>query len=172
MFYALLERDRLYQEDSSASLGENSPTEETAPEIPWTVDLNLVDNAEIQAINLQYRNRDEATDVLSFPVFEGVEGTDALSVFSQLPLRHLGDIVVSYEWAEQETRTLSGNETGLLTQRYLVERVIHGLLHLHGIHHDSMEEYHRVVALQQQLLEYVFSDVFPGESPLEKRLDT
>ena len=50
----------------------------------------FVDDAEIKELNAQWRNVDESTDVLSFPMREGEDP----KIAKQLPL---GDIVISIE---------------------------------------------------------------------------
>ena len=63
------------------------------------VSLTYVDNAEIKELNREYRGKDSATDVLSFPMFDteneeiyALDGTAA----------ELGDIVISLERAKEQ----------------------------------------------------------------------
>lgn len=86
------------------------------------VSLRVVDSKEIQTLNLQYRNMDKPTNVLSFPceLPEGVED----------PL--LGDVVICAEIVEQEA--VAANKE---TQAHWAHILIHGTLHLLG--HDHIE---------------------------------
>ena len=52
--------------------------------------VSLVDNKEIQALNAQFRKKDAPTDVLSFPVEDGLAPD----------VRLLGDVIISVEKAE------------------------------------------------------------------------
>lgn len=137
------------------------------PENPWIqasqlsgksvrFSLLLVTNAEIQTLNREFRDKDAATDVLTFSLLE--EAMDQ-SVLIQLPELHLGEIYVSLEWAKQETckeieadlsKSLHFSEKMTLL---ILERIIHGCLHLLGVHHDTMSDYNKVMGIQQRGLQ-------------------
>ncbi len=85
----------------------------------------LVDDAEIEQLNFNYRNKKKPTNVLSFPM-----GEDDMN--SELPL--LGDIVVSVETASREA---AGE--GITLEERLSQLLIHGLLHLIGYDHEKSE---------------------------------
>lgn len=82
----------------------------------------LTDDREMRALNLEYRGRDRATDVLSFSQLEGPAGG--------LPPGLLGDVVLSVETAARQARarrvSLEEELGGLL---------VHGILHLAGFDH-------------------------------------
>jgi probable rRNA maturation factor len=83
------------------------------------IDLMLVDNKMIREYNKQYRDKDEPTDVLSFPIDE------------DMPYAPLGSIVISLEYANNVATKLShglNDEISLL--------LIHGILHLLGYDHE------------------------------------
>jgi probable rRNA maturation factor len=108
------------------------------------VELCWADNAMIRELNREYRQKDAATDVLSFPLLaEGMERR-VWQYGSQIPL---GNLFISVEWA----RDAVSSEPEQL--RYLMERFIHGMLHLLGQHHDTMGEYLRVVEIQKTVLD-------------------
>ena len=121
-------------------------------EAAWELDLTLVDNAEMQAINREYRQKDKPTDVLTFTLL--ADAPDP-SMWTTLPLVQFGGIFVSTEWARSETNTPQGTPEGLY--RYLLARVAHGWLHLMGQNHDTMEDYEQVVALQERALNEAFA---------------
>jgi probable rRNA maturation factor len=118
----------------------------------------LVNDEEIQALNRDYRQKDQPTDVLTFTLL-GDAGDDL--VVSHIPELDLGEIYLSVEWAKREVckqiEANSGqnlNFFALLTL-YLMERLVHGCLHLMGVHHDTMEQYNKVVAIQRAVVESV-----------------
>mgnify|MGYP005840113697 CR=1 FL=1 len=80
--------------------------------------LCYVDNAAIRALNARHLQRDEATDVLAFPL----DGPGADS-----PDRLLGEIVVSAEMARSEAA-----RRRIPVARELALYTAHGLLHLLG----------------------------------------
>lgn len=65
--------------------------------------------------------------VLSFPATE-VKGQFVMPPDGKL---HLGEIVISYGWAQEEAR-----KTGNLVENVVLDLAEHGALHLIGIHHD------------------------------------
>ena len=90
------------------------------------VDVSLVDNAMIHQINLEQRNIDAPTDVLSFPL--GVDG-----VYDKNPATDaymLGDIVISLERAQSQAE-----EYGHTFQREVGYLTVHSMLHLLGYDH-------------------------------------
>ena len=90
------------------------------------VDVSLVDNARIHEINLEQRNIDAPTDVLSFPLGEdGVYDVNpATGAFM------LGDIVISVEKAKAQAE-----EFGHTFQREVGYLTVHSMLHLLGYDH-------------------------------------
>ena len=84
----------------------------------------LSDDSFIQALNLEYRHKDQPTDVLSFPMNEGaLEAPIGLL---------LGDIVISIETAARQAEELGGT---LLDE--VTSLLIHGILHLMGYTHEN-----------------------------------
>ena len=90
------------------------------------VDVSLVDNEQIHAINLEQRNIDAPTDVLSFPLGEdGVyDPNPATGAYM------LGDIVISLERAKAQAE-----EYGHTLQREVGYLTVHSMLHLLGYDH-------------------------------------
>ncbi len=87
----------------------------------------LCDDATIQALNKNYRDTDAPTDVLSFAMNEGD---------TQSPMPHiLGDVVISIETARRQAADLSFS---LLDE--MTSLLIHGILHLVGHTHDTIEK--------------------------------
>ncbi|MBI4977718.1 MAG: rRNA maturation RNase YbeY [Spirochaetes bacterium] len=78
-----------------------------------SIGILFTNNAGIRTYNRQFRNKNKATDVLSF-----TGGTDG----------HIGDIVISCEWVR--------NAYAPAKRRAMTdELIIHGLLHVSGEHH-------------------------------------
>jgi rRNA maturation RNase YbeY len=110
----------------------------------WSAELIFVGNATMQAINRQHRQRDAATDVLSFTLLADAPQP---AVWLQLPEVPLGSVLVSLDWAWEETVA-----EATMVLPFVLERVIHGLLHLMGVTHDTEATYNAVVSFQQQTL--------------------
>lgn len=114
------------------------------------VSVSLVDDAEIRALNKQWRGVDAVTDVLSFAFDE----TDSPDVGLDL----LGDIVVSLDTAERQVAIVHGANAGRpeLAQYRLDEEVLflatHGLLHLCGYDHQENATADAMEALERKLM--------------------
>lgn len=83
------------------------------------VELVIVNAKSMHALNLEHRNVDKTTDVLSFPI-------------DDFPHAPLGSIVINYELAFQKAAEL-GHEK----EEEIALLFIHGLLHLLGFDHET-----------------------------------
>ena len=114
------------------------------------VSLLFTDDAAIQELNRDYRGRDSATDVLSFALNEDEQGGNDLgaSLPGDFPLL-LGDIVISYQHAQQQAQAY-----GHSLLRETVFLFTHGMLHLLGYDHErSAQEEQAMFALQDSIME-------------------
>ena len=103
--------------------------------VPWEVDVLFTDDEGIHQINLEQRDVDRPTDVLSFPMFDLRPGEhpteeDADPGTGLVPL---GDMVISLERAKAQ-----GEEYGHGTRREVAYLAVHSVLHLLG--YDHMDE--------------------------------
>ncbi|MDL2286997.1 rRNA maturation RNase YbeY [Eubacteriales bacterium OttesenSCG-928-G02] len=96
------------------------------PEHMFEVNLTICDDAYIKEINKQYRGKNTATDVLSFPMLDF--DTPDIQVL-------LGDIIISVEKAIQQA-----DEYGHTLHRELCFLAVHSALHLLGYDHEATEE--------------------------------
>ena len=96
------------------------------------VDITIVTDDEIHALNRDYRNVDRATDVLSFALDED-GGEPELVGGPEVHL--LGDIIISAETAARQAE-----EFGHGLEREIVYLAVHGLLHLLGYDHMQEED--------------------------------
>jgi len=90
----------------------------------------IVEDAEMRAMNHQYRKINKTTNVLSFPFREGVDES-----LMELPFQELGDIVISIEKARQEAA-----ELGTALEHRIAWLIVHGILHLLGYDHERSEQ--------------------------------
>ncbi len=111
--------------------------------------VRIVDIDESQQLNLQYRNKDKPTNVLSFP-FQNPPGIT-------LPL--LGDLVICKQVVENEA--IQQDKT--LTEHW-AHMLIHGTLHLLGYDHIIEKEAVEMEAIETKLLiELGFADPYLSE---------
>lgn len=126
-------------------------------ECPYEAEVNLLltMNKEIHQMNLEFRQIDRPTDVLSFPMVEYDEPADfdcledAFECFNpETGELMLGDIVISKEKVIEQAE-----EFGHSIEREYAFLIAHSMLHLAG--YDHMEDEERMVmeAKQREILE-------------------
>ncbi|RKX88417.1 MAG: rRNA maturation RNase YbeY [Spirochaetes bacterium] len=108
------------------------------------VSVLLCDDATILNLNSKYRGIDKPTDVLSFCQHENSMGNFTGSEIPDL----LGDIVVSLESVKRNAADFSINY-----EEEFRRVLIHGLLHLLGMEHESKIDYDKMINLQEELLQ-------------------
>lgn len=110
------------------------------------VSISFVDNNEIQEINRNYRQKDQATDVISFAMQELGEGeTHVLN--EDMPML-LGDIVISVDKAKEQAEEYHHSmerEFGFLA--------LHGFLHLLGYDHLNEVDEKKMFGRQEEILD-------------------
>ena len=101
------------------------------------VDVTLVDDEGIRAVNRDIRQIDRATDVLSFPMLEFSEGRYGGSLEQDRDpdtgRLFLGDVLISLERARAQAQ-----EYGHSAERECAYLTVHSMLHLLG--YDHMDE--------------------------------
>jgi len=93
------------------------------------VSVNIVGDRLMRKLNSKYRNLDETTDVLSFPLSDAVKSVPFVDPPDDT-LR-LGDIIISYPQAREDAQV----EEKLVDDK-IDELLEHGMLHLLGVHHE------------------------------------
>ena len=101
----------------------------------------IVDNKKIHEINLEYRNIDRETDVISFALEDNmdVEYTD---------FRLLGDIYISIDKVVSQALEYGHSEL-----REICFLATHGILHLLGYDHMEKKDEEKMFKLQNELLD-------------------
>lgn len=97
------------------------------------INIILVDNQAIHKLNLDYRHKDYATDVISF------ENDDSMN--------ELGDVFISIDKAKEQAQTY-----GHSFERELGFLSVHGFLHCSGYDHLTPEDEAIMINLQNSIL--------------------
>jgi probable rRNA maturation factor len=106
----------------------------------WDLSVLYCGDAFIKTLNARYRDHDEPTDVLSFPLGETLtEGEEQ----RYLP----GDIVISLD-----TLAKNAGYFEIPQDEELRRLLIHGILHLDGMDHASNEQTEPMLMLQEKIL--------------------
>ncbi len=93
---------------------------------PTELSIVLSSDAEVRVLNRDYRGKDKATNVLSFPtgLSSDLSGADML-----------GDVILAFE-----TVSMEADRDGKSLKSHLRHLVVHGILHLLGYDHETEEE--------------------------------
>jgi len=108
-------------------------TEHEEPELT----IRIVDEAESQELNFEYRGKDKPTNVLSFP-FEAP---------AHVPIPLLGDLVVCKQVVEREAI-----EQGKTLTAHWAHMIVHGCLHLLGYDHIEDEEAEEMEGIERVVM--------------------
>ncbi len=115
-----------------------------------TVSLSLVRDPEMRELNREHRQKDQPTDVLSFPLYEpdafernGRTHPRAPAAANELML---GDIVISVDTAQAQAEAYDAP-----LDREIERLLIHGVLHLCGHDHENAGE-RRVMEREERRL--------------------
>ncbi|MBF0589370.1 MAG: rRNA maturation RNase YbeY [Magnetococcales bacterium] len=110
---------------------------------PIGLSVTLVDDAEMQRINREYRQVDRPTNVLSFPMGD----PDGCAMDEAMPLL-LGDLVMA-----RETLLREALEAGRTPEFHIAHLAVHGLLHLLDYDHERSDgEAEKQEAMEASLL--------------------
>lgn len=114
----------------------HAPLADAAPLVE--VGVRLTDDAEVRTLNRDYRGKDKATNVLSFPQYDPDD-------FAMLAATDDGEILVGDIALALETCTREAAERGISVADHAAHLIVHGTLHLVGYDHlddasgDAME---------------------------------
>ncbi|OFE11045.1 rRNA maturation RNase YbeY [Pseudohongiella acticola] len=109
---------------------------------PASLSIRIVDSNESAALNQRYRDKDNATNVLSF----GCELPDTL--LTQMDEIPLGDLVICATVVNQEAHQQNKSGTA-----HWAHMVVHGILHLKGYDHVDEQDAERMEALEVRILD-------------------
>jgi probable rRNA maturation factor len=120
-------------------------TEHEEPELT----IRIVDEAESQELNNDYRGKDKPTNVLSFP-FEAP---------AHVPIPLLGDLIICKQVVEREAI-----EQGKTLTSHWAHMTVHGCLHLLGYDHIEDEEAEEMEAIERTVMnELGFEDPYQDD---------
>lgn len=104
---------------------------------PAELSLVLADDEFVRGLNRQFRNQDRATNVLSFPGDTGFEGAPEI----------LGDVVIAYQTTAREAI-----EAKIKLVDHLRHLIVHGVLHLLGYDHETVEDADEMESREVEIL--------------------
>ena len=112
-----------------------------------TFSVLLAGNRDIKNLNKKFRNKNKATDVLSFPFYQSQELKKKIRKNKDT---YLGDIILNYYKIQK------------LKKKYFIAEFnklwIHGLLHLIGHKHYKNKDFYKMNKLENKILNKIQND--------------
>ena len=110
------------------------------------ISVRLAPDEEVRHLNAQYRGKDKATNVLSFPMIQP-DLLDTVTQNSDDGEVLLGDIVLAHGVCVAEA-----DERGIPIESHATHLMVHGVLHLLGYDHQDGEEAEKMEAIERDAL--------------------
>lgn len=120
-------------------------------ELSGHVSIVFSDDATVRRLNRDFRGKDKATNVLSFPL--DVDDPDGS--------RHLGDVVLAWETVAAEAEAMN-----ICLTDHICHLVVHGILHLAGYDHETDADAAAMEQLETRVLA-TLGIADPHAAPLE-----
>jgi probable rRNA maturation factor len=114
-----------------------------ATDVRGELTVRIVDEAESAELNVRYRRKKGATNVLSFPA-KAADAPPPTAAGEVLPF---GDVVICAPVVEREAR-----EQGKAPAAHWAHMVVHGTLHLQGYDHENARDARIMEARERALL--------------------
>ncbi|MCY7281367.1 MAG: rRNA maturation RNase YbeY [Sphingomonas bacterium] len=121
--------DELARSAATAAIAESAFPQLAEGPRAVEISLRLAGDDEVRLLNAQWRGKDRATNVLSFPMAEGAELADAAGEGPELML---GDIILAHGVCGREAEAKS-----VPIERHAAHLMVHGTLHLLGYDHED-----------------------------------
>ena len=105
--------------------------------------LMLSNNKNIKKLNKEFRNKNESTDILSFPFSNKIKISKKT---------YIGDIIISYNFIDDPK-----SQKVKLFKEKLIKIFIHGFLHLLGFDHEKNKDYKKMLKEEELIYQSVIS---------------
>ena len=105
----------------------------------------LSGNSEIRKLNKRFRNKNNSTDVLSFPFYKKEDLNNKLKKEKEI---YLGDVIVNINKINKK----KGNKN---FKAEFDKLWVHGLVHLFGYDHKKVKDYNLMIKVEKKFLSYL-----------------
>lgn len=110
-------------------------------------DVVLCNDEKIHEINREYRNKDCATDVITFAIFADSPAEERFIFDNEI---NLGEIIISLDKAKFQAEEESHNQNSFISELYFL--LAHGILHLLGYDHEDEKSLQEMWDIQQEII--------------------
>lgn len=108
-------------------------------------DILYCDNEKTHTINKEYREKDYPADIITFAIF--ADGDEKFVFDGEI---NLGEIIISLDKVEENSK-----EKNVSFESELYFLISHGIMHLLGFDHQTIEEYNFILEAQTSALESI-----------------
>lgn len=117
----------------------------SAPALDLEVSVLFTDDAEVRALNRDWRGKDRPTNVLSFPMLSA----QMLRALVKAPegTHLLGDLALAFETCAAEATA-----AGIPVADHVTHLLVHGTLHLLGHDHEAEDRAETMEAIERRVL--------------------
>lgn len=114
--------------------------------------ISLVSDQQIKKINSEFRNKNKATNVLSFPALDGnlIREVGIKKAVEPNKYLFLGDIIIAYETVKKESLAQKKK-----FRNHLTHLILHSILHLIGFDHEDEKMAEEMENLEIKILEKI-----------------
>lgn len=110
-------------------------------------DFLYCDSKKTHEINLEYRKKDYAADIITFAIFADTEPEGRFIFDGEI---NLGEVIIALDKVQEEAL-----KKNIKPETELAFLISHGIIHLLGFDHETEEDYNFVVGLQNVALRAV-----------------
>jgi len=115
----------------------------------YDLGILLTTNKTIQKYNRDFRNKDKATDILSFPFHPELKAGERIKP-QTADDKNLGDLIISLEYVQKAAQELDED-----FYAHLQMLLVHGICHLLGYDHIEDEDFEVMQKKEKELLKKI-----------------
>ncbi len=113
----------------------------------FDINILLTTDATIRRYNKQFRHKDKATDILSFPFYPELKAGGPIRATTP-DEKNLGDLIISVAYAQKDAQKI-GRELNI----HLIRLCAHGIAHVLGYDHETDADWAKMQKFEAKLLE-------------------
>lgn len=136
--------EALFEDAVTAAVAASAHAALITSPVPVEVAIRLSGDEEVRALNREWRDKDKATNVLSFPM---CEREDLAALVHSRTGGMLGDIILA-----QGVCATEASEQDISLEAHAAHLVVHGVLHLLGYDHMGDEDASEMESTERRVL--------------------
>ena len=129
----------------NAAIAQTGFAAAAASRTQYEISIKLAADEDVRALNRDYRGKDKATNILSFPMMSPEDIGQCMDDGAQELM--LGDMILAHGVCTREA-----NERGVSTAAHATHLIVHGTLHLLGYDHVVENEAEAMEALEVRIM--------------------